>query len=434
MKEKLNLFKMLNLPFANQDFTNQFFRTLGYIYEECADIGECFTIASKIKDDDFHSWYDEWNSTAQRIQGMAEKSYHMGCTVSAKEAYLRACEYYRQSAFFLRDNLEDPRLISAYHQSAECFRKAALLFEHPVSAVSIPFSGTTLPGYFFLADNEHTPKATIIILGGYDSTLEELYPLGSKAALKRGYNCLTFVGPGQGAALVNQHLYMRPDFENVLSPVLDWLLEQPQVNKGKIGLIGRSFGGYLAPRGVCGEARVAAVVCDPGQLDLSAPLAQRLSPEVYAMWKEGDKEGVNDSFSKVFEKNKQLKFFFHSRMQVHGINNVFDYFNEIKKYNFTDMINSITCSVCVCDNPTDRIASRGNTLFEALKGDKYYYGFDADIGAGLHCEAGAAAYFEQQIFDWLDSKLKSQKGKITIVIPYKFYTYNSNTTGEKYEY
>lgn len=405
MVYQLDLLSLLNLPFENQGFRNQLFRTLGYVYEGCADIGECLATAVKINDEDFDSWHEEWDQTARRIQEQADISLSLGCEISAKEAYLRACEYYRQSAFFLRDNLQDPRLLTAYDKATECFLKAIPLLGHLVYSVKIPFEKTSLPGYFYLADEKNTPNATIILVGGYDSSLEELYALGAQAALKRGYNCLTFVAPGQGAALVKQHLYMRPDFENVLSPVLDWLLEQPQVHKDKIGVIGRSFGGYLAPRGVCGETRVAAVVCDPGQMNPSAALDRFLPVEAYEMWKKKDKEGVNNYFNHYFKENKNLKFNFKSRMATHGLYNVFEYINEITKYNFTDRVDTITCSVLVCDNPTDMVASRGNTLYDVLKNDKHYLAFTSDIGAGLHCEAGAAAYFEQQTFDWLDQKL-----------------------------
>jgi hypothetical protein len=279
------------------------------------------------------------------------------------------------------------------------------LFEQDVEAVSIPYNNTTLPGYFFTS-KETESKATIIIIGGYDATLEELYPLGAKAAIDRGYNCLIFVGPGQGAALVKQRLYMRYDFENIMIPVVDWLIQHPKVDKTKIALIGRSFGGYLAPRAVCKEHRIACVVCDPGQIDLSAPISHRLPPNVYEMWQKQDATGVNQYFTQVFKDNKALKFFFESRMQVHGLSTVFEYLNEMINFKLTHMVDNITCPVFVCDNPTDTIASRGNVLYQSLKKDKYYFAFESQLGAGLHCEIGAAAYFEQQVFDWIDGILR----------------------------
>jgi hypothetical protein len=60
-----------------------------------------------------------------------------------------------------------------------------------------------LPGYFYrVKDNSNnnitsTFRPTLIVHEGFDSTLEELYASAAAPALERGYNCLTFEGPGQ---------------------------------------------------------------------------------------------------------------------------------------------------------------------------------------------------------------------------------------------
>ena len=41
--------------------------------------------------------------------------------------------------------------------------------------ISIPYEGTTLPGYLFLVDDSGTARPTVIYNNGYDSTLEEAY-------------------------------------------------------------------------------------------------------------------------------------------------------------------------------------------------------------------------------------------------------------------
>ncbi len=405
MTKSLDLLQMLNVPFVSPDFRIQLFRTLGYIYHGCADIGECLATTTNIKDGNYESWYDEWTKLAKRIESTALHSFNNGHFISAKSGYLRSSEYYRQSCFFLRDNLENKKLLEAYNASEACFKKAVHLFEQDVEVVNIPYNNTTLPGYFYNSKESDALKATIIVVGGYDSTLEELYQLGVKAAIDRGYNCLAFVGPGQGAALVKQRLYMKYDFENVITPVVDWLIQHPKVDKTKIAMIGRSFGGYLAPRAVCKEHRIACVVCDPGQIDLSAPISRTMPSNVYEMWQSQDKVSLNQYFAKVFKDNKTLKFFFESRMQVHGLSTVFEYLNEMKNFKLTHIIDNIACPVLICDNPTDTIAARGNDLYQSIKKDKSYFAFEAQLGAGLHCEIGAAAYFEQQVFDWIDSIL-----------------------------
>jgi pimeloyl-ACP methyl ester carboxylesterase len=397
--------QMLGVIINNKDFAGQFLRTLSKTYYKCADIGECFSTIGRIGDRGFDIWYDEWGRTAERVRQLAEDSLKGGHRVSAREGFLRACEYYRQSYWFLREHLDDPRILSATDNLRDCFGKAISLLDTPVHTVEIPYGNTTLPGYFYLADDSGKPKPTVVMPGGYDGIVEEMYAAGAGGTILRGYNCLTFDGPGQGHALIRRRLYMRHDFESVLSPVLDWLLEKPEVAKDKVILIGRSFGGYLAPRGACGEKRLRALVCDPGQMDIAGELPRKLPPEVLKMWKDGDANGVNGFFEELFEKNPPMRFFFLSRMPVHGISSVYDFLNEISRYSFKDKVSTITCPTLVCDNPTDTVASRGNTLYDALTCKKDLISFQDSDGAGAHCEAGATGLFEQQVFDWIGKTL-----------------------------
>jgi hypothetical protein len=103
-----------------------------------------------------------------------------GHKVSAREAYLRASNYYRVAEFLLLDP-EDPRIQNTWANGKECFGKAANLFSFPIESIEIPYEGTTLPGYFYRAGDHnngkigYTSRPTIIAHGGFDSTLEELY-------------------------------------------------------------------------------------------------------------------------------------------------------------------------------------------------------------------------------------------------------------------
>jgi pimeloyl-ACP methyl ester carboxylesterase len=61
-------------------------------------------------------------------------------------------------------------------------------------------------------DNSGKPRPTLIFHGGFDSSVEELFFFGGAAAVRRGYNCLTFDGPGQGAPMREQKLLFRYDW------------------------------------------------------------------------------------------------------------------------------------------------------------------------------------------------------------------------------
>ena len=108
----------------------------------------------------------------------------------------------------------------------------------------------------------------MIITGGYDSTAEETYFFSGAAAVERGYTCIVFDGPGQGAAIIENEMVFRPDWEAVVGPVVDHALMRPEVDPARIALMGISFGGYLAARAASGEPRLAACIADPGEFSL----------------------------------------------------------------------------------------------------------------------------------------------------------------------
>jgi pimeloyl-ACP methyl ester carboxylesterase len=76
-----------------------------------------------------------------------------------------------------------------------------------------------------------------------------------------GYDVVLFEGPGQGAALREHGLVMRPDWERPVAAVLDHFAIE------RATLLGISLGGYLAPRAAAFEPRIErVVVCETNTL------------------------------------------------------------------------------------------------------------------------------------------------------------------------
>jgi pimeloyl-ACP methyl ester carboxylesterase len=226
----------------------------------CVEGGECFYSASKIKDGDGESWYSAFAEMGNRAQKRAETSSAGSHTVSARESYLRAYTYYRASIAFL-DPSTDPRHPKLYHKARECFVKAAEMFDPPILPLRIPFEGRTLPGYFVRPANDSNKRKTLLMIGGADTFVEDLYAYIGPAAVKRNYNLVIVDLPGQGE-LPHEGLILRPDAEVPVKAVVDYLLQLPGVDKEKVVMYGLSFGGYLAPKAATSEKRIKALaVC-----------------------------------------------------------------------------------------------------------------------------------------------------------------------------
>jgi hypothetical protein len=138
----------MKIVFQDPTFSSQLLRTIGATYYKGADIGECLSTAYRIKEGDFESWYTEWLKTAKRVHKYADDCFAANHKVSAREAYLRASNYYR-AAEFLLINPEDQRIQTTWGCSKECFSNAGKLFSPPIEPIEIPYEGTTLPGHFY---------------------------------------------------------------------------------------------------------------------------------------------------------------------------------------------------------------------------------------------------------------------------------------------
>src|SRR5208337_1415516 len=158
----------MKILFKDPVFDGQLLRALNHVYYGGADVGECISTAARIREGDATSWHDEWTATAKRICSSGEKSFQQGHTQSAREAWLRASNYFRTSYIFLMSAPLDPRVTRAFDLQSAAFRKAAALFSPPVEQIEIPYEGGRLPGYYYRANADGRPCRTLILTGGYD--------------------------------------------------------------------------------------------------------------------------------------------------------------------------------------------------------------------------------------------------------------------------
>ena len=291
----------MKIYFDNPECDGQFLRALDYA-PLGAQIGEAWAIAAQIQPGNAASWYNAWSSFADRLYKLGVEACAVGHRVSARNAFLRASNYYRTAYIFMFGVPVDPRVIEAYEKQTTAFQQAARLFEQPIEILKIPYEGTTLPGYFIKPDASETPRKTLLCTAGYDGTCEELFFIIARGALERGYNILMFDGPGQGGALVIQKLPMRADWEKVVTPVVDYLLTRPDVDSARIALYGGSFGGYLAPRAVAFEHRLAACIADAALFDPAALSNKMFPPEIASALTKNDVAVLEPFFNQLQEK------------------------------------------------------------------------------------------------------------------------------------
>lgn len=258
-----------------------------------------------------------------------------------------------------------------------------------IEPVSIPFEGAELRGYFYRAGPVGEPRPTVLLPCGYDSTAEESHSY-AVAAARQGFSALTFEGPGQGGALIEQGLLLRPEFEQILSPWVDAVVAREGVDPAALVLIGRSFAGYLAPRAAAFEHRLAALVCDPAQPDMAAHLPEGLVGRVAAP--------VSELQMKLDPNRAE---FFGARMAAHGVTTVEEYFAELRKFTKLEVAGQINCPVLAVECEGDFVGGGGAALAAALRVPGQVVNLTAAEGVGGHCGGVGQLAWEDRIYPWI---------------------------------
>lgn len=393
-------------------FDEQAMRTLVHTQFGGADFGECMVTMQRVPPGDAAAWHREWLATADRVAAIGDACAAAGHRVSAREAYLRASNYYRTSYVPLFGAPPAPALVHAFERESATFAAFAERANPPLEALEIPYEGTTLPGYFCRAPHVRGRGRTLIVTNGYDSTVHELYFAFAVAANRRGYHCLLFDGPGQGRALIKQGLPMRPDWERVVRAVVDSATTRSEIDPARLALAGWSFGGYLALRAAGGEPRLAACVADPGFMELLGPMTKMLAglpAEALEHPRHADPALFAPYMARI-EATPALRWKIVQRaFWVHGIDSLAEYLEIARLYSNRQAVRSIRCPVFVAWEEDDALAASAEEVYDALEGPKTLARFLAAEGVGDHCAMLGRSLFHQRMFDWLDGVLADDR-------------------------
>src|SRR6201999_2359813 len=339
--------------FDDESFSFETLRAAGFANYGGADLGEILTTARRIPEGDEVAWHREWKATAERVEALGQASLAAGHRVSAREALLRASNYFRTAEFYRRDDPKnDPEVTELSGRSRDALVTAAGLFDFGFEPIEIPYEGTTLPGYLYTVDT--TPRPTVVYNSGYDSTLEESYFAIAAAALARGYNVLAFDGPGQGAALRKQGLVFRPDWEAVVSPVIDYALTRPEIADDRITLFGYSMGGYLVARAAAFDSRIAALILDDGLYDFHAAMVNKLPPFLGEWIEQGRDDVALPVMELLMSIDTEARWALRNGKWVMGVDSIVDVPRAFKSYTLAGVADRITAPALVLDPDNDQ--------------------------------------------------------------------------------
>lgn len=253
------------LHFDHKDMDYYFSWVVGRKIYDGSDEEECFATAARIVDGDAQSWQAEWQRLAEEVKAEAERALRSGDRERARNAYLRACTYFRAPLFIMSP--KNPRFEPNWRTMRACFRQAAELFDPPIEQIQVPFRGTLLDGYFWTVDDDGEQRPTLLVIGGLETFAEDCYFMVGPSGPEHGYNVLTVDLPGQGTTPY-EGLYLEARMEISMETAVDYALTRAEIDPARLAVFGFSWGGHIVLKGAEHDSRIRALIANPAMPDV----------------------------------------------------------------------------------------------------------------------------------------------------------------------
>ena len=150
-----------------------------------------------------------------------------------------------------------------------------------------------------------------------------------------------------------------PDWEKVITPVVDFLSARADVDGAKLALLGVSQAGYWVPRALAFEHRIAAGVADPGVVDVSTTVLGHLPHMMIKLLEAGEREKFNRDMEWALKISPSTRPMLVLRMRPYGVTTPYEFFSASRDYVLTDeLIARITAPVLVTSPDNEQFVAR----------------------------------------------------------------------------
>lgn len=387
--------------------------TLGSTTFGAGDVNDVLAAAKDIKPGNFTSWLETFHALAESTKTQALDPDNAYDPVNVRDTWFAASSYYRQADFYNHANWTDPRINSFWLEQRAAFDKALAALPVPGERIQIPTDNNfTIEAIWYPAAavaDDRVKRPTLVIGNGYDASQEDSYHSFVVPALARGWNVLTYEGPGQPTVRRNDDIGFIPDWEKVLTPVIDELMDRKGcfVDKDRLVLVGISMGGYLAARAAAFEPRIKAVILNGGVWDVYEAYAGNLTPELQELFDAGKQEKFDEAVLGLLDSPQvpvTMRWGLGHGLWCFKQHSPYLWLESLKEYTLKDVVEKIEVPVLVVDSESEGFFAGQPTVVKKALGDKATYKLFNGT-AGYHVQVGAAQEWNRYQFAWLHKTL-----------------------------
>lgn len=394
--------------FTDDTFDFEFRDALGATAYGVGDPGMWLATARQIVDGDRQSWFDAWTARADQLSGLGAAAAAQGDDHGASWAYLSASAAYSKAMGAI-DGLPtsegDAVLLPTFRNSRRCWDAMIDASAGRFVRVAVPYEGTTLPGYLLRPDASGARRPTFVMTNGSDGPLASLWATGAAQALDHGWNAFVYDGPGQQSMLFERNVPFRPDWEAVLTPVVDALVARPDVDDDALTAYGISQAGYWLPRALAFEHRFVAACADPGVVDVSTSWLAHLPQAMVDMLDNGQKQQFNAIMAQIDQDPDQAREYAF-RARPYGITDPYDLYTAVRTYQLRDVAAKIRTPLLITSPQDEQFwPGQSDQLAGLLAAPHDVVPFTRQDGANFHCQPLARRLTAYRIFDWLTDEV-----------------------------
>lgn len=386
------------------DFTARLI--VGHSGQGVIDPGVVLATLAAIDDDDATGWYAQWTAVADRLAGQAAERQADGRR-SAGPLWLNAAAAYDAALAFVDGMPDDGVLRPTFRRHRDAWDAFIACSAGAHLRVDVPWGEYVLPGYLLRPSADGAPRPTLVVTNGSDGALTALWSACLRMALGQGWNAFVFDGPGQQSLLFEQGVPFVPDWESVLTPVVDTLVARPDVDADRLLAYGVSQGGYWLTRALAFEQRFRAAVVDGGVVDVSRAWNAHLPPVMLDLLRSGDAETFDRYMGEPSDDprtERELAF----RARPYGADlTPFALFTQVNRFVLDQATIARIRTPLLVTDPADEqfFPGQSRELFDALPGEKRLISYGAADGATGHCEPMARGLVALDMADFLSGYL-----------------------------
>jgi len=117
-----------------------------------------------------------------------------------------------------------------------------------------------------------------------------------------------------------------------VTPVVNHCEAVADIDASRLGLIGLSFGGYLAPRAAAFEPRIRAVVAIDGIFDAHESVTNILSEKLRGLFEDRYMDAFNAATREAIEHDRALRWYIDQGLWSFGMSTPYEFLDRVLLY------------------------------------------------------------------------------------------------------